>query len=138
MTVNYLTMDVNYNIIYGQSLNLITKCDHRGLVNTIMASSCHHCSGTSLPTLLDAKFDKWFNPDKSTSSPPANERQRLLRVLAELTEERTQSEGKVVDRNDLTSILSDAHDPKTGDKFTEVEVRDEARWMLAAGRSHPF
>lgn len=69
------------------------------------------------------------------SSPRADERQRLLGILDEWTEERTPSKEKTGDRNDLMSILYDARDPKTGERFTEDEIRDEAYSLLAAGWS---
>lgn len=134
-------MDVISNNIYGQSFNLVTKCDQRALVSTIMASSCHSSLEASFSTFLNTKFNKWFkwfNPNKSVSSTPAIERERLLRVLAGLIEERTHSKENESDRKDLISILSAARDPKTGDKLTEVEVRDEARSMLALGWSPSF
>lgn len=136
--MNYLTMDVISDIIYGQSFDLVTKCDHRALVDTIMTSSCHGRLEASFPTFLNASFKKWLDPDKSFTSPLANGRQRLFRVLAKLTEERTQSQDNNVDRNDSKSVLSIARDPKTGEKLTEAEVRDEARSMLVLGWSPLF
>ena len=63
----------------------------------------------------------------------AAERQRFLEISTQYSKTRMVSAKKMSERNDITSALLAAKDPKTGTKLSEAEIWGEAHLMIAAG-----
>lgn len=111
----------------------MTKRDLRWVVDAVIRNNCCDSLRATFPTIFNHDLFKWYNPIKLFFPTLADDWLRLSKVSANFVEERTRSRDKVVDRNDIIFTLFAAHDPKTGDKLTDIEVLDQAHRMVAAG-----
>lgn len=135
--MKYLTWDIFSDLICGQSFNLITNHDLRWLVNAVAFNNCHNYLKIAFPPPFNRQPRAWKNPFGIFYLSPANDEKRLTEVLNKWTNQPTNQE-KADDRHDIWSILATAQDPKTGDRLTAVELRDEAILLLTAGMLNTY
>lgn len=129
-----MTLDVISDLTYGQTFNLITKTNLRGLVNAIVSGNRRIYMRFAFPALFNVKPSAWYNSDKWIFPEMADERKCFLEISTKYSEERMVPQEQTSERNDIMSALLAARDPKTGTKLTEAEVWGEAHLMIAAGK----
>lgn len=134
LTANFLALDIMSDLTYGQSFDLITKGDLRWLVNAFARKDRRSSISIAFAALFKVNLRNWDDFERWIFPGIVNERNRLIEISTRHSQQRKTSKESMAGRTDIMSTLLAARDPKTGSKFIEAELWEEAQLMIAAGR----
>lgn len=106
------------DVIFGGSYNLLDRRDYRYVVDSIVSSNVRVGVLLQAPRMTLARLDKWLFPRAIKA------RNMFVRFVTRLVNETTALDPAT--RRDISSILSTATDPRTGEKLQPVDIVAES------------
>ena len=135
LLVNFVILDILSDLTYGKSFDLTIKPNLHWIFDIIWKSNRRSDLKMTFPWLFDVRFSHWYSPTRWASRDFENESDHISEFFAECSDERATSIEKAAERIDIVSALLTAHDPKTGGRFSDLEIWDEVKMMMAIGKS---
>lgn len=113
------------DIVFSRSYNAIEKPDYQHIPQAIEGSNVR------ISVLIQAAELRFWRLDKKLFPASIKARDSFVKFVSEMVTSRLSS--KRSDYQDILSLVQNAHDPETGEKFSTKEIAAESATLVVAG-----
>ncbi|KAF4634033.1 hypothetical protein G7Y89_g4073 [Cudoniella acicularis] len=122
---DYLAFDMMADIVFSRSYNAIEKPDYQHIPQSIEGSNVR------ISVLIQAAELRFWRLDKKLFPASIKARDSFVKFVSEMVASRLSS--KRSDYKDILSLVQNARDPETGEKFSTKEIAAESATLVVAG-----